>query len=145
LPSHNLAEQMLWEGKHVDALLLARRGFALQSSGGEGTTHPDRMLLARVLAAAGDREELSEILATFASDTLGDDDQATLPVLQAIAAGDRAALEAAIIGTEGVFAQMRLELGALAATHGALPAEMRSQLHELARTDPVWKARIGEF
>lgn len=143
--THNLAEHMLWEGKTDDALLLARRGFALQSSGGEGTTHPDRMLLARVLAAAGDREELSEILATFATDQLGDDDKATLPVLQAIAGGDRAALEAAILGTDGVFAQMRLELGALAAKHGALPTDLRTQLVELAHTDPVWKGRIGEL
>src|SRR4029077_20652574 len=44
--THNLAEHRLWENELDEALQLARRGLALQSQAGEGTTVPDRLLLA---------------------------------------------------------------------------------------------------
>jgi tetratricopeptide (TPR) repeat protein len=49
--THNLAEHLLWEGDAETAVQLARRALALQQRAGEGTTHPDRLLLARILAA----------------------------------------------------------------------------------------------
>ena len=144
--AHNLAEHRLWRGQLDDALQLARRGFALQSHAAEGSTRPDRMLLARVCAARGELADLAEVLATFErEDDLGDDERATIRVLQAIASGDRDALRAAVSGLDGVFAQMRLELGVLAAQRGALPADLRQALVELAKTDPVWASRAGEF
>jgi hypothetical protein len=143
--THNLAETKLWRGQLDDSLLLARRGLALQSHA-EGSTRPDRLLLARVLAARDERPELAEILVTFAEESdLGEDDQAVLGVLQAVAAADKAGLAAAIRGTETVFAQLRLELGVLAARAGALDPDQRSRLIELARADSLWSARAGEL
>ena len=46
---------------------------------------------------------------------------------------------------EGVFAQMRLELGVLASRQNALSDEQRDALRALAGKDPVWAARIGEL
>ncbi|HUS28727.1 MAG TPA: protein kinase, partial [Kofleriaceae bacterium] len=144
--AHNLAEHKLWRAQLDDALGLARRGLSLQSQAAEGSTRPDRMLLARVFAARGELAELSEVLATFdREDDLADEERVTIAILRAIAAGDRDALAAALSGLDGVFAQMRLELASLAARQGALPPELRQGLIELAKTDPLWAARIGEL
>jgi len=143
--THNLGEQRLWEGALDEALLLARRGFALQTRGGEGTTSPDRFLLARVHAARDERAELAEVLATFDGETLGDEDRVTLEFLRAVASDDRPTIEATLPKTTGLFLQLRLELGALAARRGALSDALRSELVALARTDPVWSARLDEL
>jgi eukaryotic-like serine/threonine-protein kinase len=143
--THNLAEHRLWRDQLDDALALARRGLALQSHA-EGSTRPDRLLLARVLAARGDVSELAELLSTFSGeDDLGEDEQVALAILRAVAAGDRAALAAAFGRADVVFAQMRLELGVLASRAGALDDARRAQLVELARGDTLWAARIGEL
>jgi tetratricopeptide (TPR) repeat protein len=144
--THNLAEHLLWEGRFDEALQLARRGLALQTAGGEGTTTPDRLLLARVLAAVDEQAELASVLETFTADDEGGDDQrVALGVLRAIAADDRDAIATAIAGIDVVFAQMRLELAALAAAHGALPQEAQQPLIELASVDPIWRARISDL
>jgi hypothetical protein len=62
-----------------------------------------------------------------------------------VAANDLAALGAAVAGIDSLFQGLRLELGLLAAKHGALPATARDTLIELAKSDPIWTARIGEF
>jgi hypothetical protein len=143
--THNLAETKLWRGHLDDALLLARRGLALQSHA-EGSTRPDRLLLARVLAARGDRTELDDMLAAFAAEAdLGDDDRAVVAVLRALAAGDRPGLAAAIGGTDQLYTGLRLELGVLAARAGGLDPDQRVALLELARADSLWSARVGEL
>ena len=64
--THNLAEHRLWEGELDEALSWRAAAYALQSRAGEGTTRPDRLLLARVLAGAAMNEtELAELLETF--------------------------------------------------------------------------------
>jgi hypothetical protein len=104
------------------------------------------MLLARVLAARDELAELSEVLATFeGEDDLADEEKVALSILRAVATGDRTALATAVTGLDGVFAQMRLELAALASRRGALPPELRQGLIELAKTDPLWTGRIGEL
>ena len=141
--THNLGEHRLWEGALDDALQLARRGFALQTRNGEGTTHPDRLLLARIFAAREDRDELAEVLATFEGESLSDEDQITLDFLRAVA---REAGIADVVGrTASLFLQLRLELGALAARHRALPDHLRVELVVLARADPLWSARVDEL
>jgi hypothetical protein len=144
--AHNLAEHRLWRAQLDTALDLARRGLSLQSQSAEGSTRPDRMLLARVLAARDELAELGEVLTTFEKeDDLADEEKAVLSILRAVAAGDRAAIAAAVTGLDGVFTQMRLELATLAARRGALSPEVREGLIELAKTDPLWASRIGEL
>ncbi|NVB85246.1 MAG: hypothetical protein HOV81_43175, partial [Kofleriaceae bacterium] len=144
--THNLAEHRLWRGQLDEALPLARRGLALQSHAGEGSTRPDRLLLARVLAARNDRVELRSVLATFDAETdLADDERITLAVLRALAADDNAALARAISEIDAVFAQLRLELAVMAARRSTLPDDVRPGLIELAREDPLWAGRIGEL
>jgi hypothetical protein len=144
--AHNLAEHKLWRAQLEDAINLARRGLALQTQAAEGSTRPDRMLLARVLAARDELAELGDVLATFEGESdLADEETVALSVLRAIASGDPAALAAAVTGLDGVFAQMRLELAALASRRGALPPELRQGLIELAKTDPLWTSRIDEL
>jgi hypothetical protein len=104
------------------------------------------MLLARVLAARDELAELADVLATFEKeDDLADEEQVALSILRAIANGDLAALAAAVTGLDGVFAQMRLELAALASRRVTLPPELRQGLIELAKADPLWTSRIGEL
>jgi tetratricopeptide (TPR) repeat protein len=148
--THNLAEHLLWDNQLDEAIQLARRGLALQQRAGEGATALDRLLLARVLAARGELEELREVLATFTVDERAGDDEAagdkTIEVLRAIAtSADAVGWSKALHGTESVFVQMRLELWQLAARHGQLSDELRVSARELARTEPVWARRISEF
>ncbi len=143
--AHNLAEQLLWRGQLDEALPLARRGLALQTKTGEGTTGPDRMLLARILAARGDRGELDLVLATFANEETSGDEAAVLGVLR-IVAGDRAApmWDIALAATDEVFVQLRLEIWHLAARHHALDEDRRGRARDLAAADPVWRHRSFE-
>src|SRR5690606_2571519 len=115
----NLAEQLLWGGRLDEALSLARRSLALQERAGEGGSGIDRLLLARVLAAMGQLDELRQVLDTFLAEPLGDDDPAglaTLEVLRALATDAAPEVwRAALASTEHLFAQLRLELWHLAA------------------------------
>ncbi|HEY5927176.1 MAG TPA: protein kinase [Kofleriaceae bacterium] len=143
--THNLAETKLWRHQLDDALQLARRGLALQSHA-EGSTRPDRMLLARVLAARAELAELREVLATFSDEAdLADEEKATLAVLHAVAAADQAALGAAIAGTDNLYAGLRFELAILAARAGVLDENRRVLLRQLAGEDPLWAARVAEL
>lgn len=143
--THNLAEHRLWRNQLDDALALARRGLALQSHA-EGSTRPDRLLLARVLAARDNRGELTDLLATFAREEgLSEDDEVTLAVLRAVAAGDQPGLAAAFRRTASLFAQLRLELAVLAARLGALDPAERGDLLDLARSDSLFAGRAEEL
>jgi tetratricopeptide (TPR) repeat protein len=142
--THNLGEHLLWEGKLDEALQLARRGYALQSRAGEGSTRLDRFLLARVLAALSDRTELPELLKTFDVETdLSASDRALLTLLHA-AAGDTG-WPAALAGLGELYQGMRIEIAHLAARHGQLPAAEKAEILALARTDAVWSRRLTEF
>ena len=112
---------------------------------GEGTTHPDRLLVARVLAARGDREELAEVLATFDADEgLDRSDAAVLAILRAVAtAADPELWQIALAGLDSLFLQLRLELARLARDH--LAPAVRAEMSELARRDPVWSRRVDEL
>ncbi len=134
--TYNLGEDRLWEGALDEALQLAKRSFALQSRAAEGTTQPDRMLLARVHAARGEASELAQVLATFAGEAVGDDDRVYLDVLASAPADILAA-------TEALGVPQRLELGHLVRAR-ATTAE-RAALRALAETHPIWVRRCNEF
>ncbi|HTR53431.1 MAG TPA: hypothetical protein VMJ10_22210, partial [Kofleriaceae bacterium] len=142
--AHNLAEQWLWLGQHDEALQLARRALALQERASEGTTHPDRLLLARVLAARdgeADRIELVALVDRLAAEPgLGDEDRVVLAALEAVA-GRPERWDVALAGIESLFEQLRLEIGALATRARRLSEPLRAQLVELARRDPIWSRR----
>jgi tetratricopeptide (TPR) repeat protein len=142
--AHNLAEQRLWLGQHGEALQLARRALALQERASEGTTHPDRLLLGRVLAWRGDpvaHAELISIVERLAAEGgLGDEDRAVLAALEAVA-GRPERWADALAGLDGLFEQLRLEIGELAERHGQLPEATRAQLRDLAHRDPIWRRR----
>ena len=146
--THNLAEHRLWQQELDEALQLARRGLALQSRAGEGSTRADRLLLARVLAAAGNVPELVDTLRPFdLEDGIHDEDLVVLQVLRLVAvrSTDQAAWQTALEGVGTLFLQLRLELLQLAARHHALDDSLRATAIDLAGTDPVWARRIAEF
>lgn len=145
--THNLAEHKLWHRQYDDAIRLARRSLALQSTVTEGPTMPDRLLLARTLAGCGRLDELGNVLAAMTStDGLMQQALIALGVLRALASRDRDALCAAAASLDQVpFVQLRLELGALAIARGAVEEPLRRQLEEVAKADPVWRLRIDEF
>jgi len=143
--THNLGEHRLWEGKLEEALQLARRGFALQSRAGEGSTRLDRFLLARVLAALSDRNELAEVLKTFDGEPDLSPADCTLLAFLRAAGGDEASWPVALAGLSELYQGMRLEMAHLAARHGHLPAAVKDEIFSLARTDAVWSRRLTEF
>lgn len=145
--THNLAEHRLWLGQYDDALVLAQRSLALQSTAGEGGTQSDRLMVARALACSAKLDELERVLATFTSnDGLTGDERIALAVLRPIANRDRTALLDAVTQLDQVsFIQLRLELGALAFALGAIDDSQRMRLVAEAQVDPIWQRRIGEF
>jgi tetratricopeptide (TPR) repeat protein len=144
--THNLAEHRLWRGDLEEALQLARRGLTVQTQASEGSTRPDRLLLARVLAAKGLRPELRALLETFDADgEPGDEERVVLAILGAVANGDAGGWGQGIPQLASLFTQLRLEMGVLAARAGQLPADARADLVELARADPLWAPRANEF
>lgn len=144
--THNLAEHRLWRGDLDEALLLARRGLTVQTQASEGSTRPDRLLLARVLAATGLRDELRALLETFAADgEPGEEERVVLAILGAIANHSDAGWQDGVAQLASLFTQLRLEMGVLAARAGQLPPEARAELVEVARADPLWAPRAHEF
>ncbi|MDB4954283.1 MAG: hypothetical protein JWO36_1852 [Myxococcales bacterium] len=143
--THNLAEHRLWQNELDEALQLARRGLALQSRAGEGSTRPDRLLLARVIAAAGPTDELRALLRSFEDESgIGVEDALVIDVLRGMT-HDPANLASALEQIRPLYVGLRLELWQLGARHGVLPPGLRDEAIALARTDPVWVRRISEF
>ena len=106
------------------------------------------MLLARVLAARGDRDELAPLLATLAAEPAGDD-ATELAILRATVEPEMWDSALAALGTgkslELYAVSLRLELYHLAARAGRLGEELRQEAARLAATDPFWSRRVGEF
>ncbi|HUJ58070.1 MAG TPA: serine/threonine-protein kinase [Kofleriaceae bacterium] len=148
VPTYNLAELRLWRGELDEALRLARRSLALQSRAGEGTTRPDRWLLARVLAARGEAAELGELIDALASDNPGEATQ--LAVLRA--ATGRAGWDAALArltaeraGLAGFAVTLHLEQLALAHRAGALDRATRAAARHMAAGDAFWRHRLHDL
>ena len=141
--TYNLAEDRLWLGELDEALALARRSFALQSSHGEGTTRLDEMLLARIHAARGDGAELAALLGELARHDLDDDERCIVGVLRSL--DDANALRRALDDTAPLGSSQRLEMFALAASRHRLADEHRTLARALAQQDPIWSRRLEAF
>jgi len=143
IATHNLAEDWLWQGALDEALQLARRGLAIQRGHGEGDDNLDLLLLARVLAARDDREELATMLSLLVVDHLSDADRRVLAVLGCVR--DRAghdAWQVALAGITELPSDLRLELAHLALREGHLEPPLRAELHEVASKHPIWARRV---
>ena len=144
--SWNLAEDRLWQGSLDEALRLARRSFALQSAHGMGFTLPDRMLLARVLAARDDREELRAVIETLRAEPLDGGELAMVDLLEVSMSEAPAARWSQLLAQiDGLDAGAQLELLHLAARRTALGEVDRRALTELIARAPIWAPRIHEF
>jgi tetratricopeptide (TPR) repeat protein len=147
IATYNLGEAMLWQGSLDDALRLARRSASIQRSHGEGASHFDELLIARILAARADRIELGTVLDALETAPLSPTELATVRVLRCAAteapmdAWGRALRE----GAEALTVEGRLELSHLALRCGRLPAELREELRVLKTTHPTWASLPDEF
>ncbi len=140
--TYNLAEDRLWQGALEEALQLARRSLAIQRGHGEGDAKLDLVLLARVLAAKGERDELSTILALLDKEELPDSDRQTLAVLACVRDhAPHATWQRALAATQDLPSELRLELVHLASRDGHLDPQLRDQMREVARLHPIWARR----
>jgi tetratricopeptide (TPR) repeat protein len=145
--THNLAEDLLWEGKLDEALVLARRCVALQRSHGESAVLWDDLLLARVLAARDERVELAAILDKLERGELTPWDRAMARGLR-LAAADAAPevwqetlqQNAAVLPTD-----RQIELAHLAIRRGMLTDTQRAEVRGLATRHPIWLRRLDEL
>ena len=142
----NLAEDRLWQGSLDESLQLARRSLALQAAHGQSGTLPDRMLLARILAARGDRSELPALVEELSAEEIEGPERAMLDLLAASTTDAPPARWAELLAQiDTLEPGARLELLHLAARHHALRDEDRAQLGELVERAPIWAARIHEL
>jgi tRNA A-37 threonylcarbamoyl transferase component Bud32/tetratricopeptide (TPR) repeat protein len=142
IATYNLAEDRLWQGALDEASQLARRSLAIQKGHGEGDTNLDLMLLARVLAARGERDELATVLSAIKIDDVSDADRLVIAVLEC--ARDRApvaAWQASLAATADLPSDTRLELAHLAARADALDPALRAAMRDVARKHPIWARR----
>jgi tetratricopeptide (TPR) repeat protein len=145
IATYNLAESLLWAGAHGEALLLAQRSRAIQRAHGEGADHFDVMLIARILAARGDRDELLRIIPDLETSELSTSDHVILDVLRCVAddAPPEVWLPALVASDDVLGPENRLELGVLALRAGRLPAERLEILRALAAERPTWSRRLA--
>ncbi|MEO8846468.1 MAG: protein kinase [Kofleriaceae bacterium] len=142
----NLAEDRLWQGSLEEALRLARRSLALQSGHGDGNTQPDRMLLARVLAARSEYPELHDLVRALREEGFDGADLAMIELLEA------AIVDAPVVRWDELLAKIdtldegtQLELWHLAARHHRLHGDARGKIAALVAGAPIWAPRIHEF
>ncbi|MEO8700648.1 MAG: protein kinase [Kofleriaceae bacterium] len=145
IATYNLAESLLWNGPLDEALQRARRSLSLQSSHGEGAAHFDQLLVARILAARGERDELSRLLAILDAAELSDSDRVIVKVLHCANAGSSMDVwTAALTATSELGVDNRLELAHLAVRAGTLAPELARSMRDLATSHPIWSRR-SEF
>ena len=144
IATYNLAENRLWQGRLDEAINLARRSLTLQRGHGEGAIHFDQLLLARIHAARGERDELASVVAALEDSEISEGDRKVLAVLQC--ALDPAAnnWQPALAALGDSMLDLRIELAHLALHAGKLDAEVRAQLRaELAAATKhsIWMTR----
>jgi eukaryotic-like serine/threonine-protein kinase len=147
--TYNLAEDLLWQGQLDEALQLARRSLRLQQGHGEGTTSPDLMLIARILAAKGERVELAGVLAQLEQldlASLGAEELIVHRALVATAQREGGATWSALLAdSAGLPISSRLEIALLAARGGQLTGPARDAAIALARDNPLFVRRVHEM
>ena len=145
IATYNLGEALLWQGAHDEALRLARRSETLQLAHGEGEGKHDQFLIARVLAARDERDELAAVLRELASAQLSPNEQAMLDILRCAAdhappARWEAALDA---GKDLLTVENRLELSHIGARQGALSEARLDELRALQASHALWSKLPG--
>jgi tetratricopeptide (TPR) repeat protein len=144
--THNLAEDLLWQGELDEATRLARRCIAIQRAHGESAVLWDDLLLARILAARGERIELAPILDKLDEAELEPRDRAMIRVLRCVAKDSGpAAWREALQQSAALPADRRVELSHLAVQRGMLTVEERAEVRELATRHPIWLRRLAEL
>ncbi len=144
--THNLAEDLLWRGVLDEALQLARRSLRLQQGHGEGTTTPDLMLIARILAARTEHAELAATLDQIDAGGLDPDEQLVHRSLVAVVGRAGAATWGELLAESARLpASPRLEIALLAARCGRLGGPHREEARALASSNPLFTARLGEL
>ncbi len=144
--TYNLAEDLLWQGQLDESLQLARRCLRLQQGHGEGTTSPDLMLIARVLAAMGEHAELAAVLAQIDIASLGAEEQLVHRALVAAAGrAGRATWSELLADSAALPVASRLEIVLLAARGGGLAESRRVEAVALARDNPLFVSRVNEL
>ncbi len=143
--THNLAEDRLWEGALDDALRLARRSAVLADAQGEENTAVYHLLVARILAANGDRPGLTTTIARIADLELSDDEQRMFGILHAIVDGDDARWEIALQSTEPLSSPHKIEMLKLASKYHRLTESRLHDAAQLARGHAIWSRRATEF
>jgi tetratricopeptide (TPR) repeat protein len=143
IATHNLAEQRLWQGALDEANNLARRGLSLQRGHGEGSTWPDELLLARILAARGDVADTRALVGQIKRQEIGDDNRVIIGVLECWFSASPPAVWARWLSRADadLSEDVRLELAALAHRSQALPPERIIAMRVLASRHPVWSRR----
>ncbi|HET9620738.1 MAG TPA: protein kinase [Kofleriaceae bacterium] len=143
IATHNLAEQRLWQGALDEAINLARRGLSLQRGHGEGSTWPDELLLARILAARGAVAETRALVSQIKRQEIGDNNRVLIGVLECWFSDAAPAVWARWLARadETMSEDLRLELAALAHRSHALPSSRVAAMRELASRHPVWSRR----
>jgi eukaryotic-like serine/threonine-protein kinase len=143
--THNLAEQQLWQGALDEAVNLARRGLSLQRGHGEGDAWVDELLLARVLAARGELEEVRGLLAGLDGRDLGEDVRTIAGTLACCLAPEASGAWAEWLARADEVLEdnedVRLELAALAHLHHALSPEQLAAARAASRRHPMWRRR----
>jgi tetratricopeptide (TPR) repeat protein len=145
IATYNLGEALLWQGDYDEALRLARRSAQLQLAHGEGAAKLDQFLIARILAARGDRDELAVVLGGLASVTLSPSEQVMLAILRCVAERASAAdwMTALEAGKDVLTVENRLELYRLAAHDGVLADDTLAELRALQANHPLWSKLPG--
>jgi tetratricopeptide (TPR) repeat protein len=143
--TYNLAEQQLWQGELDEAANLARRGLSLQRGHGEGSAWIDELLLARVLAARGEADEVRGLLADLTHHDIDDAHRLIADALACfLAASPAETWNQLLARADAVLADnedAQLELAALALRRGGLGPEQRAAFRAVAERHPVWSRR----
>jgi tetratricopeptide (TPR) repeat protein len=144
--THNLAESLLWAGELDESLRLSARCLAIQEAHAEGSTAPDRLLLARVHVARGDRDDGRRLVSAFeATAAIENEDQLVVAALRCALDDDASGWPRVLGALDLAFPQLRVELAHLAARAGQLVEPTRTDIIELARKDPTWSRRVHEL
>ncbi len=143
IATHNLAENRLWQGRLDEAMNLARRGLTLQRSHGEGAIHFDQLLLARILAARAERDELAMVLAAIDVAQVSESDRRVMAVLECVSHHqmDPEIWHARLAATADSSVNVRVELGHLVLHNGMLDPGLRAELRALDTQHSIWARR----
>jgi tetratricopeptide (TPR) repeat protein len=145
--THNLAEDRLWQGASDEALALARRSLSLQRDHGEAVATADEILVARILAALDRRAELAAALQSLEAGELSSTDRALVRLMGCAATAATAATWMTVMreAFPDLDADLRLEMGFLAARRGVLDADQLDEVRAAATRHPIWSRRVHEL